>query len=93
LSHAPLKVGRSGFDYLAVSGQKNFKSWYSQNGRRQRGAERGRDPIWIFIDSTDKVEGGLMLFLGVVFPVAPWKFFCRRPWFTAFLLDVQHKNG
>jgi len=47
-----------------------------------------------FIYGTDKVEGGLMvLFFGPVFPVGPpWKFFCRCSWFTASLLDVQHKK-
>jgi len=50
--------------------------------------------LWIFIDGIDKLEGGLMvLFFGLVFPLGPlWKFFCRRPWFTAFLLDVQHRK-
>jgi len=51
-----------------------------KHGRRQRG-QGGCDPLWIFLYNTDKAEGGLMvLFFGLVFPVAPWKFFCRRPY-------------
>jgi len=35
---------------------------------------------WIFMHSTDKVEGGLMeLFFGLVFPLALWKIFCQHP--------------
>jgi len=42
---------------------------------------RGAVAPWVFINDTDKVEGGLMVLLfGLVFPLAPpWKFFCRRP--------------
>jgi len=43
--------------------------------------DRGPWPQWIFIQNTDKVEGGLMvLFFGLVFSVdpPPWNFFCRR---------------
>jgi len=37
------------------------------------GGQRAMAP-WIFIHSTDKVEGGLMmLFFGLVFPIAPLK--------------------
>jgi len=39
-------------------------------GRRQREGREGRSPPWIFIHSTDKIEGGLMvLVFGLVFPI------------------------
>jgi len=36
------------------------------------GRQGGRSPLWIFIHSTDKVEGGLIvLFFGLIFSVGP----------------------
>jgi len=36
------------------------------------GGREGSWPLWIFIDGSDKVEGGLMvLFFGLAFPVEP----------------------
>jgi len=63
----------------------------SMHGLRQLGAG-GRRP-WIFIHSTDKVEGGIMmLFFGLVFSHwPPWKFFCRRPW--QYVLEFQSDHA
>jgi len=53
------------------------------------------DSLWIFINDTDKVEGGLMvLFFSFVFSVASpfWKFFCQRPWLSG-LFGVRTKRS
>jgi len=64
-----LKVDRSGFDYLAESGQTTLKVSIQSMGAGSRGRE-GPWPPWIFMDDTDKVEGGFMvLFFGLVFTV------------------------
>jgi len=75
-----LKVGRPGFDYLAESSQKTLKVAIHSMGVGS-GEQVGAVAPWIFIDSTDKVEGGLtVLFFGLSFTVGPfWKFFCRLP--------------
>jgi len=69
------------FDFLAESGQKTLKvSIHSMDVGSGRQGEAV--PPWIFINGTDKAEGGLMvLFFGLVFTVgpSPWKIFCRRP--------------
>jgi len=72
-----LKVGRPGFDSLAESAQKTLKVGIHSKASATGGRERPWPP-WIFIDGTEKVEGGLMvLFFGLVFTVGPpWKFFC-----------------
>jgi len=47
------------------------KSRSSKHGRRS-GEQRGFAPPWIFINDTDKIQGGLMvLFFGLVFSVSP----------------------
>jgi len=90
-----LKVGIPGFDSLTESRKKTFTVGIHNNGVGSEDKGGAVPPSRIFIDSTDKVERGLMvLFFGLVFTVGPllhWKFFCRSPWFTASLLDVQQK--
>jgi len=57
-----------------------FAKHCCSHGRRRRG---GCCPLLDFhtVHGTDKEERGLMgLFIGLVFSVASWKFFCRRPW-------------
>jgi len=64
-----LEVGRSGLGSLAESGQKTLKVGFYNMGSAA-GNREGPFPSRIFIDGTDKVEGGLMvLFFGIVFPV------------------------
>jgi len=80
-----LKVDRPEFDSLAKSDQKTLKVGTHSMGVGS-GAWRGRGLPWIFMDATDKVEGGLMvLFFGLVFPVAPLpKFFLPKTLIHSF---------
>jgi len=87
-----LKVDRPGFDYLAQL--KTLKVDIHNMGVGREGPW----PPWIFIDCTDKVEGGLMvLFFGLVFTVKPppgnFSADAFDSHFTASLLEVQHKKG
>jgi len=66
-----LKIGRLGFNSLAESGQKTLKVGIHNTGVGIR-SQGGTVAPWIFIDSADKLEGGLMvLFFGLVFTGGP----------------------
>jgi len=63
-----LKVGKPGFNSLADSSQNSLIVDIKKHGRRQGGAVP--HPL-IFINGTDKVEGGLMVLFFGLFPFPP----------------------
>jgi len=85
-----LKVGKPGFDSLAESGQNTLNvSIHSMSVGSGGGGEGRKEPRppWIFIEGTDKLEGGLMvLFFGLIFTVgSPLKFFLPTLLIHSFL--------
>jgi len=89
-----LKASRPGFDSLAESGQKTLKVGIHSMGGGS-GGQGGAVASWLFIDDTDKVEGGLMLlFFSLVFPLPSLEFFLPTPLIHSFsCLTFNIKNG